>query len=517
MKPFRNLRRLIAVFSCLSLMAVSSCATGSGITDTGSRSPAAATTDTITPLTFTSPAVTHADPGDDTFDATAATTITLVDRASKVSGSGAEVSGDVVRVTQPGTYLLSGQLSDGQVIVNSEASGKVKLVLAGVDLSCSTAAPLVVDAAEQVVVIMAEGTSNRLADTAASASDDDKTDTPTATLFSKSDLTIAGAGALEVVGVNDGAISSEGGLVVLGGDLRVKAAENGILGKEYLVVSGGAIQVEAGGDAMKSDNEASGESGWIQIDDGELVLAAGSQGMDAVGAINVMAGQIRVTKSDEGLQAAQVTIAGGDLAVQASDDGLNATAHTEVGGTEQVEDGVQVTLSGGTVTIVAGADGIDSNGTAIITDATVAINDSAEGGGEGPFDVNGTLIAPGVISFDAAAITEGQRVAVADKTGEVVASFQANAEVASLVVTAPGIQAQETYQVYAGQGASTTSTEGLSKVATSTATDINEASVRMGGPGGRPDDEGERVRGPGGKPGDRPTNMPSVAPKPTRT
>ena len=42
--------------------------------------------------------------------------IDLADGATSTSGTGGVVDGDTVTLTQPGTYRLSGTLSDGQVV-----------------------------------------------------------------------------------------------------------------------------------------------------------------------------------------------------------------------------------------------------------------------------------------------------------------------------------------------------------------------------------------------------------------
>src|SRR5689334_9142032 len=62
---------------------------------------------------------THAKAGDGEYKTTKAITIKLADGSSTVKGAGATVKGDVVTITQAGTYVLSGALTNGQVNVNS--------------------------------------------------------------------------------------------------------------------------------------------------------------------------------------------------------------------------------------------------------------------------------------------------------------------------------------------------------------------------------------------------------------
>jgi hypothetical protein len=138
--------------------------------------------------------------------------VTLANGDSATSDEDAvSIDGDVVTIGTADTYVLSGTLSDGQVVVDSVAEGKVVLVLDGVDASSSTTSPLVVTEADEVVVILADGSQNSLSDAEASAADDEQEDAPNATLFSMADLTVAGAGALSVTGASADGIATRTG------------------------------------------------------------------------------------------------------------------------------------------------------------------------------------------------------------------------------------------------------------------------------------------------------------------
>jgi len=495
--------RLAAATAALAIVALGACSAASDDATTGSSAGTSVVSGTDASTASYTLDDTHADADDGDYDTAGATTITLADGASEVSGDGASVDGDVVTITAAGTYLISGSLSDGQIAVNSTGEGKVKLVLDGVDITSSTTSPVVVTEADEVVVILADGSTNTLSDAAASAADDDEEDAPTATLFSMADLTIAGTGSLTVHGESNDGIASKDGLVILSGTITVDAVDDGIRGKDYLVIEGGTIDVTASGDsgdALKSDNDNTGELGWIRLDGGTVTVSAGSQGANAVGSIDIEGGTLTVTDSYEGLQAAVVTIADGSVDLTASDDGINATSHTQAGGTEQVEDGVTVTVSGGTIVIDAGSDGIDSNGTADLSGGTIAISTPSASGANGAIDVNGTLTAGGVATLEASSVASGQRVSLADSSGAIVASFVVDDLQSALVVTGAGIASGETYTVYAGDG-SADSLDGLSEVGTVTATDASE--LAGGGMGGGPGGGG-MGGGPGGGSGGGP-------------
>ena len=506
-------RRIAAAASTLLLVSLGACSGTDATSGTDSATTVSGSTGTTATVDTSSVASgvptlddTHADDNDLEWDAADATVVSLEDGASTVDGSGADVDGDVVSITAPGTYLLSGTLTDGQVVVDSDADGKVVLVLDGVDLTSASSSPLVIAAADEAVVVLADGSDNTLSDTAASASDgDEEEDAPNATLFSMADLTIGGEGALTVHGLSNDGITSKDGLVILSGDLTVDAVDDGIRGKDYLVVEDGTLEVDAGGDGLKADNEDVDEYGWILLEGGTVTVTAGSDGADAVGAVYVVDGELDVPASEEGLEAMLIRLTGGSVSVNASDDGLNATAGTADGGAEQVEDGVLLDITGGTVQVWAGSDGIDSNGQASITGGTVVVSSAAAMGGNGVFDVNGAFESPGVVALESE-VSEGERVSLVDDSGTVVATFVATAD-GTPTVAAADLVSGTAYAVWTGSAdAAADSTDGLTQVGSVTASDASVA----GGPGGFGGGRGGPGGGPGGPGGERGGPPPGV-------
>jgi hypothetical protein len=383
---------------------------------------------------------THAKADDGDYKPSKANTIKLADGASKVTGDGATVKGDVVTITTAGTYLLSGSLGDGQVVVNSPGDGKVKLVLDGVDIASATTSPVVVTGADEAVVILADGSENTLSDSPAASADDEKPDAPTATLFSAADLTIAGTGSLTINGKSKDGIASKDGLVILGGTVNVDALDDAIAGKDYLVIDDGTLFVTAGGDGLKSNGDTPGELGWIRVDGGAATVEAVSDGVAAEGAITVTGGTVEVAKSDDGVQARVIDLSGGTLSIAAIGDGIKAGSGTAAPGAPKVvEDGVKLTVSDGTVIIDASGDGIDSKGTATITGGVVTIGKA----GKNAIDVLGTTKTPDEVTLTLAA---AGKVELKDADGGVVASFTAP-KAGPRVLIAKDIKAGETYSV----------------------------------------------------------------------
>jgi len=456
----------------------------------------------------------HAEEGDPAYDAEDVVKVTLQDGASSASTqTGVQIDGDTVTISAPGTYVLSGTLTDGTIVVNSADEGRVRLVLDNAAVTNSQGAALNIVAADEAVVVLEEGTTNSLAD--GTGYDTSAEDAPNAALFSMADLTIGGSGTLTVTGNTNDGIASKDGLVILGGTVDVTAADDGIRGKDYLVVQGGTVTVTAGDDGLKSDNEDDDTVGYILLAGGTTTVDAGDDGAHAEGDLAVTGGSVTITKSNEGLEGANVVIAGGTSSVTASDDGLNATQGSSsggggMGGGGMANDGSQLVISGGTLVVDSGGDGLDSNGqTTISGGTTVVYGPTMNGNGSldsnGGIDVTGgTVLAAGSGGMAEAPdtsstqgwvqlgfssnVTAGQTVQIV--SGDtVIASFTAKKDYSNLVFVGDDITSGQSYDVYVGSGSLGSdqlatfslggSTDGATKVGSVTA---GQATGGMGGP-----------------------------------
>lgn len=250
---------------------------------------------------------------DPSFDEASATQITLAGDAARVEGAGATADGATVRITQEGTYVMRGELTDGQVQVEVGDEEKVQVVLAGVDIHNEAGPAFYVKNADKVFLTLAEGTSNALSDGTEVAADEDG-DELNAALLSKDDLTINGAGALSVQGNCYHAIKSSDDLVICGGIFEVTSVEDAFHGNDCVKVADGSFIVNAGDDAFHSDL---------------LTYFAG--------------GTVEVQSCYEGYEGQAVIIDGGTHDVVASDDALNAAL------ADSSADGVEGAQSGATM------------------------------------------------------------------------------------------------------------------------------------------------------------------------
>ncbi|WP_062381469.1 carbohydrate-binding domain-containing protein [Demequina pelophila] len=283
--------------------------------------------------------------------------IELADGATS-AGDGFTVDGDTVTIVEGGVYRLSGELTAGQVVVATDDKD-VTLILDDVSITAAATAAIEVQDADEVVVWLADGSDNYLADSGSAAATDEE-DAPNAVLYSTEDMYIGGDGSLTVeAGVEDG-ITSKDGLVIAGGTIEVTAADDGIRGKDHLIIEDGDITVDAGGDGLRSDNEADEDDAthavgvlWVTggqidvtaladaidtynqvtIEGGSLTLDAEDDGIHTEGVLHISGGTVDVTNSYEGFEGGVIRLSGGEGTVVASDDGFNATSGSSSSGT----------------------------------------------------------------------------------------------------------------------------------------------------------------------------------------
>ena len=203
-----------------------------------------------------------------TYIALAGDTITL-------DGAGAKVDGSVVTITSASTYSTSGTLDDGQILVDTQDEETVYLILDGVEITCSTSAPITVSNAEKTVITLAEGSENTVTDGDSYVLADVESDEPNAAVFSKDDLTINGSGSLTVKANYNNGIASKDDLTITGGTITVEAGGDGLDRNGSIERTGGTVIVNG---PTNDGNGPLDYPGTFNISGGFLV-AVGSSGM----------------------------------------------------------------------------------------------------------------------------------------------------------------------------------------------------------------------------------------------
>lgn len=202
------------------------------------------------------------------------TEIMLSDDGITVNGGGASAENGIITITAAGEYILSGELSAGQIRVNAPDEAKVKLILNGVSVISSDSAAVYVENADKTAIILADGSENCFEDGAVYSGTDESGE-PDACIFSKDDLEIEGAGRLTVTGNSNHGIHGKDDVRISGGIISVTSANDGIKGKDSVDISGGEITVVSAGDGICSNNSDDAEKGAVNISGGVISVISG--------------------------------------------------------------------------------------------------------------------------------------------------------------------------------------------------------------------------------------------------
>ena len=226
------------------------------------------------------------------YDEESAIAINLSDGASTADSDSVVIDGDTITITEEGTYILSGSLTNGQIVVEAE-NAKVQLVLDNADISCETSAAIYVKAADKVFITTTDGSTNTVCTSGEfEAIDDNNID---AAIFSKSDLTLNGAGSLEVTCGNGHGIVSKDDLVITSGEYVVDAGKHALSGKDSVRIAGGTFDLTAGKDGIHSENTDEEEQGFVYIENGSFTITSDGDGIDASYVVEIVDGSFDIT------------------------------------------------------------------------------------------------------------------------------------------------------------------------------------------------------------------------------
>lgn len=430
--------------------------------------------------------------------------IALGDTVS-VDGTGAEVSKDnTVTITAGGSYVISGELSDGMIQVDTEE--EVKLILQGMSVTNEDGPAIYVKEAKVCYIETAADTDNVLSDGESYAETEEK---QKSAIFSNDRLVLLGEGSLTVNGNYKHAICSDDEVYVVSGTYALTAVKDGIHTNNWISVEAGNIQITATDDGMQSE-------GPVAINGGTIAIAAEDKGITAYGDLTVNDGTIQISKCEEGLESKNdLTINGGMTEITGSDDGLNART--------------SITINGGILYAeMTGGDAIDSNGTMTITGGLILAFGAQMPEGGADCDMNeikitgGTLIATGgtnsapsesessQTSVLLGSASKGDKIGILDSAGNTVFAFETPSNYSNMLLSTATITSNQDYTVYTGgtisgdsyhgyyeNGSYTGGTESISFTTDGMVISAGGTSDSMGGfGGGKMPQNGERPQIP---------------------
>lgn len=172
-------------------------------------------------------------------------------------------------IQEGGNYRLTGRL-DGRVRIDADDQ-YVHITLDGATVESREGPALYIQSASKVVLTLAEGSRNSLADSTSYRSFQDTE----SCVFSECDLTVNGSGSLSVKGFHKDAIRSRDAIRILDGSIRVTSNRTGIHAADGILVSGGNLTVSSRKSGFKTTKAGPRRRGSIDISGGTLGIVAG--------------------------------------------------------------------------------------------------------------------------------------------------------------------------------------------------------------------------------------------------
>lgn len=385
---------------------------------------------------------------DSSYDESKATKVKLSDSKTNISGDGAKYSSEngvnTVTITKEGIYILSGNLN-GQIVVDTDKTAKVQIVLNGVTISSESTAAIQVKQADKVLLTLAKGSENTLTETGEFASD--ASSTVDGVIFSKDDLTINGTGTLKISTASGHGVVSKDDLVIASGTIDITSSGHGLQGKDSVRIADGTITINSSNDGIHSGNN-------VTIDGGMITVTESSEGIEGQN-IDINGGKIDVTSSDDGLNAASSS-SSSDTSTQ----GFGGPGGGPGGGGDMsVDKNAYIKITGGEIYISAEGDGVDSNGNFEVTGGTLYVEGPSRGGNAAlDFTGTGTISGGVVIATDNGSMLQSltaksgmntvvlnvssssaSEIVVKDSSGNVLGTLKPSKSFNNIIVSGAGV------------------------------------------------------------------------------
>ena len=376
------------------------------------------------------------------YDESSSVYIELNGSTAEADSDSVQISGSTITITEEATYIISGTLDDGMIIVDAPDTAKLQLVFDGADINSETSAPLYIPEADKVFVTLAEGTENTLSNGGTyTAIDDSNIDSA---IFSRQDLTLngsgnaasessdswgqwgggapgqpgdrGGAGGDGMRGTDPGsagegeseetpdqstpdqgasgsgesaeALAFTESLTASDSDASADTEDDsstsmkGIKSDGDMMISGGSFTIDSADDSVHTNSS-------VTVSGGTFEIASGDDAFHGEDTLTISGGTINITESYEGLEALSVNIQDGDITIVSTDNGLNAAGGTDSSGTTGGRDGM-FGGGGGMGGEPGGGMSSSSGGSMEISGGTLDINASGDG-----TDANGSLAISG--------------------------------------------------------------------------------------------------------------------------
>jgi len=305
------------------------------------------------------------------YDKSNSVNISLNKNSISCSSEAVSINGSTVTIKDKGTYVISGTLDNGMIVVNAEATDKLQIVLNNASVKSETSSPIYIKQAEKVFLTLDNGTKNRLENggkfvaVGSEAID--------AVIYSTADITLNGSGSLTVDSPAGHGISTKDDLVITGGTYTVNSALRGLDANDSIRLKDANIQVVSGKDSLKVENLEDTDKGYVYINSGTFTLTSNGDAISASSYIHVENGSFNITTSSTDTtlslkalkSATDIIVKNGTFIINSMDDALHSDNMISIqGGTFELSsdddaiNGYLVQIGAGDIKIIKSKNGV---------------------------------------------------------------------------------------------------------------------------------------------------------------
>ena len=232
------------------------------------------------------------------------------------------ISDNTITITEEATYIITGTLDNGMIVVDAEDTAKLQLVFDNVSITNHTCAPLYILEADKVFVTLAKDTTNSLTNGSTFTSlDENNID---GVIFSKQDLTFNGSGSLTIDSPAGHGIVCMDDLVFTGGTYTINATSHGLdVNDSVRITDETNLTITAGKAGIHCENDDDTTLGFIYISNGVFTIDSEADSIHSASSITINGGDFEITSGDDGFHADDaLTITNGNINITEAYEGL---------------------------------------------------------------------------------------------------------------------------------------------------------------------------------------------------
>lgn len=227
------------------------------------------------------------------YDTSKSVSVELKGDSVSCKSDAVKIKKNTITLSEEGTYIFSGTLDNGMIVVDAEESDKLQIVLNNASITSSTSSALYIIEADKVFVTLVAGSTNTLANGGTfEAIDDNNID---GAVFSKQDLTFNGSGSLSITSPENHGIVCKDDLVFTGGTYTINSASHGLDANDSVRMTNVSMTIASGKDGIHAENTDNTSLGFMYLKDGTFEIVAEGDGLSAGNSMQINNGTFQIT------------------------------------------------------------------------------------------------------------------------------------------------------------------------------------------------------------------------------